>query len=180
MIRYVYDSVENLVDERIIVLSGEEYIDEYRRALPEADQLVLDCFSPCSPLAGMMTGLMHAKGEYAVVLPCDAPLVSPSVVKYLFEQAPGSDAVVPRWPYGYIEPLQSVYRVKSSLEAGKQTLENGKNDIQSLIDLLRSVLYVPIETLGSVTPGFRSFINVNDLKDLEEVKRIIESEPNDE
>jgi molybdopterin-guanine dinucleotide biosynthesis protein A len=168
--------VAGIVDEKIIVVRNVQQAETYRRIMPDIDNLVVDSFSPNSALAGMMTGLSYATGKYSVVLPCDSPLVSPELVDYLFEQSVGSDAAVPRWPYGYVEPLHSVYRVSSSLENGKRVLAEGKYDFRSLIETLGSVLYVPIESLGSLAPGLKTFFNINSPEDLEEARRMIKVE----
>ena len=173
LVRHVYDRIAGIVDEKIIVVRDTQQAANYRRILPDTDNLVVDSFSPSSALAGMITGFSHATGKYSIVLPCDSPLISPQLVDYLFEQAIGSDAAVPRWPYGYIEPLHSVYKVSSSLENGKHILADGKNDFRSLIETLRSVLFVPIGSLGSLAPGLKTFFNVNSPEDLEEARRMI-------
>ncbi len=173
---HVYDRVAGIVDEKIVVVRDQQQAESYRKIFPDLDGLVVDSFSPRSALAGMLTGFSHATGKYSIVLPCDSPLVNPRLVDYLFEQAVGSDVAVPRWPYGYIEPLHAVYRVSSSLETGKRVLAEGKNDFRSLIETLRNVLYVPIGSLGSLAPGLKTFFNVNSPEDLEEARRMIEVE----
>lgn len=176
LVRHVLDRISGIVDEKIVVVRDQQQIERYYDVLPEVDHLVVDSFSPNSVLAGMITGFSHATSKYSVVLPCDSPLVSPALINYLFEQAIGCDAIVPRWPYGYIEPLQSVYKVSSSFEKGKQILSDGKNDCRSLLDALGSVIYVPTESLISIAPEFRTFFNINSLEDLEEARRLIEVE----
>jgi molybdopterin-guanine dinucleotide biosynthesis protein A len=52
------------------------------------------------------------------------------------------DAVIPRWPNGYIEPLQAAYRTKSAMTAANTTLENKKLDMRSMIANLGKVTYV--------------------------------------
>jgi len=159
-----------------VVVRDKEQLERFHTVLADADNLVIDSFSPESALAGMLTGLSYATGKYAVVLPCDSPLVSTALIDYLFEQGVGCDAVVPRWPYDYVEPLQSVYKVSSSLEAGKRVLASGKNDFRSLLDELGNVLYVPIGSLGSLTLNLRTFFNINTLEDLQEAREMIEVE----
>jgi len=173
LVRHVFDRIAGIVDERIVVVRDQQQLENFRQTLSSVDRFVCDSFSPRSALAGMMTGLSHATGEHSVVLPCDSPFVSPRLVEHLFDQIGGCDAMVPRWPYGYIEPLQSVYKVSSSFEIGKRLLAEGKNDFRSLIDALGSVLYVPVESLTSFSPELRTFFNVNNVEDLEEATRLV-------
>lgn len=174
LVRHVFDRIAGIVDETIVVLRDEQQVERFRSILPDVEDLVRDSYLPNSPLAGMITGFSHATGKYSVVLPCDCPMVSPSLVEYLFERALGYDAVVPIWPSGFIEPLQSVYKVSSSFEHGRNILDSGKNDFRSLISVLESVMYVPTESLGSLAPGLRTFFNVNSPEDLKEARRLIE------
>lgn len=173
LVRHVFDRIAGIVDERIVVVGDRPQLEKFRETLPDVDHLVCDSFSPSSALAGMITGLSRATGTHSVVLPCDSPFVSPRLVDHLFDQVGGCDAMVPRWPYGYVEPLQSVYKVSSSLEIGKRLLAEGKNDFRSFIDALGSVLYVPVESLMSFSSELRTFFNINNPEDLEEAIRLI-------
>ena len=176
LVRHVFDRIAGTVDETLVIVRDKDQVRKYRKILPDADRLAVDSFSPNSALAGMITGFSYSAGEYSIVLPCDSPFVSSSLVEYLFERAPGYDAIVPIWPSGYIEPLQSVYKVSSSLEHGRSILARGKNDFRSLINTLESVMYMPTESLRSLAPGLRTFLNINSPEDLKEARRLIEVE----
>jgi molybdopterin-guanine dinucleotide biosynthesis protein A len=91
----------------------------------------------------------------------------------LFDLCPNKNAVIPRWPNGFIEPLQAVYRIKPALEAAKKALSNGKLNMRSMVNRLRSVRYVSTLVLRQLDTELNSFFNINTLADLERAEVII-------
>ncbi|MDH5459844.1 MAG: hypothetical protein OEW71_02260, partial [Candidatus Bathyarchaeota archaeon] len=79
-------------------------------------------------------------------------------------------AVIPRWPNGYIEPLQAVYCTKPALEAAKNALSEGKLDIRSMVEKLRGIRYVSTLVLQQLDPTLRTFFNVNTPLDLKKAE----------
>jgi molybdopterin-guanine dinucleotide biosynthesis protein A len=128
-----------------------------------------------SPLVGALTGFQVACGKYAVLLPCDTPLVSKDVVSLFFELCISRNAVVPRWPNGYIEPLQAVYCTRPAYEAAKNALSGGELNIQSMVNRLHGVRYVSSLVLQQMDPELRTFLNINTPLDLKRAETILKS-----
>jgi len=173
LIKYVLDAVNKIVDEKILVASSKDQAENYMRVLSSNVNILIDVDDAHSPLVGALSGFKEARGKYVVLLPCDTPLVSGDVVSLLFEVCMNRNAVIPRWPNGYIEPLQAVYCTKPAYEAAKNALGEGKLNLQSMVDRLRGVRYVSTLVLQQIDPEFRTFFNINAPLDLKKAETIL-------
>lgn len=129
-------------------------------------KVIVDEQGPRSPLLGALTGFQNARGEHSLLLPCDAPFVSVEIASFLLDLCLQRDAVIPRWPNGYIEPLQAAYQTKTALTAAKTALEHEELDLRSMIARLRKVRYVSTRALRRIDPKLTTFFNVNTPEDL--------------
>ena len=170
LIRHVLDRVGDIVDEKLIVVSSKSQVEQYLKVIDLSIDVLVDTANVCGPLAGALTGFEKACGEYSLVLPCDTPFVSKDVLLLLLELRMNKNAVIPRWPNGYIEPLQAVYRTKPALEAARNALCAGKSNVQAMVDRLRSVRYVSTLVLEQLDPELRTFFNVNTPLDLKKTE----------
>ncbi len=162
MIVYVVEQLKPLVDELIVVVkkrskSVEETLEDYGVHICE-DSLQIQ-----APLVGLLAGFENSNSEYAVVSPCDSPLVDATIIRRLFEEALGFDAVIPMWNNGFIEPLHAVYRVKPCLEASRRVIEEGFLSVRAMIARLSRVRYVKVEDLGNP----KHFLNLNTVEEFE-------------
>ena len=173
LIRHVLDAIGTLVDEKMVVASSKVQAENYVKVLDSDVNVFIDVHDTQSPLVGALTGFKEVHGRYALLLPCDTPFVSRDVVSLLFELCINRNAAVPRWPNGYTEPLQAVYCAKPAYEAAKNALSEGKLNMQSIIDRLRSVRYVSTLVLQQLDPGLRTFFNVNTLLDLKRAESML-------
>jgi len=166
LIEHVLDAISTLVDEKMVVASSKVQAENYAKVLGSDVNVLIDVDDAQSPLVGALTGFKEAHERYALLLSCDTPFVSRDVVSLLFEVCINRNAVIPRWPNGYIEPLQAVYCTKPAYEAAKNALSEGKLNMQSMVDRLPSVRYVSTLVLQQLDPELRTFFNVNTLLDL--------------
>lgn len=174
LVNHVLDAVDALVDEKVVIASSRVQAENYAKIVGSRASVFVDEKDLHSPLVGALTGFKMVHGECSVLLPCDTPLVSKDVVALLFELCVGRSAVIPRWPNGYIEPLQAVYRTKSALEVAKVALERKELNMRSMVDRLRGVRYVSTLVLQQLDPELITFFNVNtplDLKKAESMPR---------
>jgi molybdopterin-guanine dinucleotide biosynthesis protein A len=164
LISYVIESALQFSDEIFVVVEKEEDIKD----LDQLSQvsIVSDILPGKGPLVGIYSGLKHLLSEYSVVLPCDSPFIKVNVIRYLIEKAQGFDAAVPIWPNGYVEPLHSVYRVKATLRAAEEALEEGKLRVHSMVERLNKVVYISTEDLKKFDQRLISFFNINSEADL--------------
>lgn len=171
LIGYVIETVRQIVDEIAVVVNSKAQADKFSKVLGSNTRILLDRFDGRGPLVGAATGFEMASTEYALLLPCDTPLVSKEVLQFLLELRMGKNAVIPRWPNGYIEPLHAVYRTKPALEAAENALKEGRCDMRSMIEKLRNVRYVSTLVLKQIDPELNFFVNVNTPLDLKKVKQ---------
>ena len=176
LVRYVIDAVTPLVDEVLIVTSSQDKVNEYTHYFPSL-RIVADEYESRGVMSGAFTGFKNAAGEHSLLLPCDTPLLSRRVLSLLLDIAPDNDAVVPRWPNGYLEPLQAVYRTQEAYHAARESLAAGECRPRRLILRLNKVLYVSTLVLSKIDPDLLTFHNVNTLHDLQRIKNRLKTRP---
>lgn len=161
LIKHVLDAINNIVDDKIVVLSSGVQAENYEKIIDSNVKLLIDSGDKLGPLVGVLTGFREVHQGYVLLLPCDTPFISPDVLSLLFELCTNEAAVIPRWPNGYIEPMQAVYRANSALEAAEYALKEGKLEVRSMVEELSDVRYVPIHTLQKLDPKLKTFFNIN-------------------
>lgn len=173
LIEHVLDRVCGIVDEKLIIVSSKIQVERYLKVVDPSVKVLVDTADLCGPLLGALTGFEEACGEYSVLLPCDTPLVSRDVLLLLQELCINRNAVVPRWPSGYTEPLQAVYRTRTALEAARNALCEAKLNVQAMVDKLRSVRYVSTLVLEQLDPELKTFFNINTPADLKKTELML-------
>jgi len=166
LIRRVFEIVESIVDEVIIVTNSQERVDLYAKLLPETAKFAIDNQKEKGPLIGAITGFEAAQGKYCLLLPYDSPFVNEELIALLLDLCMGKTAVVPRNPDNEIEPLCSAYQTKLVLEIAKKVAEEGATDLQTLVENLRGVRYISTMVIEQIDPDLRSFFSVNTPVDL--------------
>ena len=175
LILHVRDRVAPLVDEVLIVLSSEIQLKKYRGII-ESSKLIVDEHDLQAPIIGALAGFKNALGDYSILLSCDTPLISQEIVSLLLDLASGNDAIIPRWPNGYMEPLQAVYRTKTTYNAALEAVKNGKLRLSNMIEGLQKILYISTIALQSLDPNLNTFLNVNTQLELKKAENIIKSQ----
>jgi molybdopterin-guanine dinucleotide biosynthesis protein A len=174
LIKHILDTISEIVDKRILVVSTKTQAENYARVVGSDVNVCIDEMEVHSPLVGALTGFKEASGDYAILLSSDTPFVSRDVLSLLLVLCLGKNAVLPRWPNGYTEPLQGIYHLQPSLKAAKNTLEEGKLNMQSMIDKLQRVRYVSTLVLQQFDPELRTFFNINTLLDLRKAQKMLD------
>jgi molybdopterin-guanine dinucleotide biosynthesis protein A len=122
-----------------------------------------------------LTGFKSASGEHSLLTACDTPLISFEVISFLLSQAQNYDAVIARWPNGYIEPLQAIYRTQKALPSAIQALNEGKLRMRDMIVHLNNPRFITTETIRKLDPQLKTFYNINTLTDLVRLEAPTES-----
>jgi len=159
LISYVVEAVQDIAEQVIVVTDSQEVADVYAKVVPTAD-FVVNKSDLKGPLAEAVAGFEAAEGEYALVLPSGSPFVSLELIQLLFELCIGKSAVVPRWTNQECEPLHAVYNTKVALETAKPLLEEGVDDMVTLVEKLRGVRYLSTMVIEQLDPDYRSFFTV--------------------
>ena len=175
LVLHVIDRVSKVVDEVIVVVNSGVQKETFESLLGRKANVVVDKQEAQSPLVGALTGFESAKGEYSLLLPCDTPFLSSQVAQFLLDIRLNKGAVIPRWPSGYIEPLQAAYHTKLALTAAEKALEQGKLDLRAMIACLRGVRYVSTMVLGQMDPKLLTFFNINTPEDLKKAEILMKS-----
>jgi len=173
LVLHVINRVSKAVDEVLVVVSSNDQKNKFETILGEKTNVIIDKDDSQTPLVGAITGFASAEGEYSLLLPCDTPLISSQIVQFLLDMCTNRSAAIPRWPNGYIEPLQAVYHTKSALTAAKKALKQGNRNMRSMIDNLRGVRYVSTMVLEQMEPDLLTFFNVNTPQDLKKAESIL-------
>ncbi len=173
LVLHVVDRVSKVVDETVVVVSSNVQKEKFGSLLGRGANVVVDKHEAQSPLVGALTGFERAKSEYSILLPCDTPFISSQIAQFLLDICVNRDAAIPKWPSGYIEPLQAAYHTKSASTAAKNALEQGKLDLRSMIDRLRGVRYVSTMVLRQMNQKLLTFFNINTLSDLKKAESLL-------
>jgi molybdenum cofactor guanylyltransferase len=162
LLNYVFDAVEGLVEEVIVVTSSQEQADSYLDIVSsEKIRFVVDDCKSKRPLGGAFTGFEAANGEYSALLRFDCPFISKEVLSLLFDCSIGKASAVPRWTDQEIEPLHAVYNTKQALQATKDALVEDGADVQTIVEKLRGVRYISTMVIEQLDPDFKTFFYVN-------------------
>lgn len=157
------DTLDQVVDEIILVAKDPDQ----RKRFSHLDNIrcITDIRKGIGPIGGLHAGTRAAHGDMLFVSACDMPCIEAGVVRYLFEALDNADAVIPCWNYDMIEPLHAVYR-RSVLLGYLEDHES-----YSLRPMIRSIntRYVSVEELRQFDPTLKTFTNINNLKDLEQI-----------
>jgi len=173
LVLHVLDRISGVVNETLVVASSDRQKMAFERSLRQRAKVMIDKREEKSPLIGALTGFECVQGEYSLLLPCDTPFVSSNIASLLLDLCINRNAVIPRWPNGYIEPLQAAYYTKSALVAARATLEQGNLDLRSMIASLKGVRYVSTMVLQQLDSKLLTFFNVNNPGDLERAEGML-------
>lgn len=173
LILHVYNQATKVVNEVVVVVSSHEQKRTYASLLGHRARIFIDKEERRSPLVGASTGWEKARGEYTLLLPCDTPFIAPEIAKLLLDLCVNKNAVIPRWPNGYIEPLQASYRTKPALDATRKALEQGKLDLRSMLVHIKGVRYISTMTLQRLDPELLTFFNINTVQDLKKASFLL-------
>ena len=176
LILHILDRVSSIADEEVVVVSTEDGRNRLQKVVANRASVLVDEVKVQTPLAGAYTGFNHAKNEYSLLLSCDTPFVNAEIAKFLIETCVNKTASIPRWPQGHIEPLQAAYRTKSALAAAKMALDQGKLNMNSMIERLQGVRYISTLVLEQLDPKLSTFFNINTQADLKSAELLLKNQ----
>jgi molybdopterin-guanine dinucleotide biosynthesis protein A len=174
LITHVLDRVASLGNELIVVVSSETQRNKLHHEVHAKTKVVVDKYSDHSPLVGALTGFENAQSDLALLLPCDAALVSPDIAFLLLDLCEGRNAVIPRWPDGKIEPLQAAYNAKCAAIAAQEAFKEGRRDMRGMIAHLRGIRYVSTLVLQQYEPRLDTFLNINTVQDWKKAEHLLQ------
>ena len=138
-------------------------------------KVVADRFEIRSPLTGIHAGLTNMRSDFAFVTSCDTPLLKAALVKRLVDALdPGADVVVPA-SGTFFQPLCAIYACRC-VPVIEEILRQGEVKVDRLYSRVK-VKRVAYRYFKAVDPELSSFFNVNTPGDLETVRRLWASLP---
>ena len=172
MIKYILSTLNNEIDEVIIVLNDSKRIDKYMEFINPEDysyklKFVEDKIKNKGPISGILTGLENISSEYAIVFPCDNPFVTKNTIQTLFnELSDNIQAVVPYHdPEDKLktsEPLHSIYN-KNIIPLIDNLILNDSLHIKGIIEKI-DTKFVLIDNKKILKKEFRNLNHPEDLK----------------
>ena len=151
-IDHIHQTLSEVFDEVLLVTNSPElYAEIPCRKVP-------DIYHAQGALAGIHSGLAHARSEQIFVVACDMPFVSATAIRSLCAMADEGDVVIPRSERGS-EPLHALYS-KRCLPAMERVLDAGRKRIVHFFPDV-AVQEVAPEQVAWIDPGGRSFLNIN-------------------
>lgn len=177
LVTHVVGRVSGVVDEVAVVVGSASQKEVFSTLLKSDVKVFVDKYNVQSPLVGVLTGFENVNADYSLLLPCDTPFISRQVATLLLDLCVGKGATIPRWPNGYIEPLQSAYHVKSAIKAAQKALDEGKLTLASMIVNLCGVRYISTMVLQQFDPKLSTFFNVNTPVDLRRAESMLKTNP---
>ena len=149
---------------RVVRLVGEVAADVVLVAregqeLPAGFEALRDPAEGLGPLAGIAVGLSAVRGDRALVVACDMPLLRAGLARRLLERSEGVDACVPVVD-GYPVPTCAVY-ARSTAARARELLERRELRPRAFLDGLRT-RYVAEDELRDVDPELLSFLDCDD------------------
>ncbi|MEE1156692.1 MAG: molybdenum cofactor guanylyltransferase [Methanobrevibacter sp.] len=172
MIKYILSTLNNEIDEVIIVLNDVERIDKYKKFIDSKDynytlKFAEDKIKNKGPISGILTGLENISTDYAIVFPCDNPFVTKNTIQTLFNEiSENVQAVVPyhdeKNKLKTSEPLHSIYN-KNIIPTIKDLISKDSLHIKGVIEKIETK-FVLIDNKKILKKEFRNLNRPKDLK----------------
>lgn len=140
MIEHVIAAVAPCVTSLVIVANH----DNYRQF---GYPVIKDIIPECGPMGGIYTGLLHSSTMQNIVVSCDIPFITPSVISHLATATTEADVLCVSHS-GKREPLCARYRKICALKMAP-FLESGNYRMNEFLSSVNTQLY-----LAHSIPGF--------------------------
>jgi molybdenum cofactor guanylyltransferase len=164
LIEHVIERVEGLGDEILITTNQP---DEYAFL---GLRMVGDQRPGAGALDGLLTALEAAGGERVLLLACDMPFVSRSLIEQMLAIDTDAEVVIPRLG-GKLQPLHAIYS-KSCAGPIREALEAGEKRMISFFPRIQTWI-VEQEILDQHDPEGLSFFNANTPEDLAQAEQLL-------
>ena len=123
-------------------------------SMPVGVRVVRDPLEGLGPLAGLATGLATVRGQRALLLACDMPLLAPALLQRLLALAGDADACVPLLDDVPMTTC-AVYTARA-LPRAQAYLAGGTRSLKALLEAV-PVRWVMADELRDVDPNLLSF-----------------------
>jgi molybdopterin-guanine dinucleotide biosynthesis protein A len=132
--------------------------------------IIRDEVEGAGPLGGLQALLSWLPAEWALVVACDQPFLSPALLHELLAKTQVDADVTCGQSGNALEPFPGLYR-RSCLPAIEELLARGARSLQDLLAVAR-VEALPFERVRRWDPELLSYLNVNTPDDLARARAI--------
>lgn len=171
MINHVLSTLNNEINEVIIVLNNKDRIDKYKNFIKKEDYNFTVTFAEdeiknIGPMSGILTGLKHITSNYALILPCDSPYVTENLIENIFNELDSRyQAIVPYHDnenrLKTSEPLHSIYS-KNIIPEIEELVSNDIQHIKGLIEKI-DTKFILIDNKKLLKKEFRNLNRPTDI-----------------
>ncbi len=164
VIEYTLDALRGICGRLCLVVKDKEKFSFLRDV-----EVIKDTIEKQLALAGIYTALEHLKGEKALIVAGDMPLIKKEVVEFLLNSA--EPPITLFNVRGKLYPLFAVY-YRQVLPELRSYLESGG---ERVLDFLRKFPYKEIteRDILEYDPSLLSFINMNTREDAEQIAKVL-------
>ncbi|MQG07301.1 MAG: molybdenum cofactor guanylyltransferase [SAR202 cluster bacterium] len=169
LLSIVYDSIKPFADELIIVVNNKQRQEEL--SFLKNVKFAIDEYNNSGSLGGIYTGLLKANNEKSIVVACDMPFISPSIISLMISKIKSSiDIIIPETE-GFKHSTHAIYS-KSCIKVIKKNLDVNNLKISNIFNMCKTEIISENE-IYATEPYTKSFFNINNEKDLTKAKNII-------
>jgi len=133
---------------------------------------VRDVVADAGPLAGILTGLLRATGEYAYVTAGDMPWPNLDYIRWMagLLGADSPAAIATREGPDHLEPFNSIFSVRCAETMGA-ALDRGERGVCRFLRSIGQGAVVPEAMARSFSPDWSMFASINTRADVERFLR---------
>ena len=165
------------IAEKIFFITGNEV--EFAIEAARLDALfVFDVIEGRGPLGGLYTALTHAAADWAFLLACDLPFVTPDLInnlsRYTYGEFLSFGVIVPEQPDGRLQPLCAFYDVKKVKPIVDEMIHRPRVSppMHDVIGNLHPLVVKPCEYNPPTAPPVTYFTNINTEEDLDQAREM--------
>lgn len=131
---------------------------------------IQDVYPKWGALGGIHAALTACRHEWAIIVACDLPFVTPEFFEHLAAVRLDHEAVVPIQEDGRPQPLAAFYRIDPCRQRATELIEAGR---RRPLDLLEKVMtrWVSFAEIMNLAQAQRFFVNINTPADYYEATR---------
>ncbi|MFQ6012562.1 MAG: molybdenum cofactor guanylyltransferase [Thermoplasmata archaeon] len=161
------------LSDEVLVAHGPGRHAERLAGLVQGARLVGD--EGLGPLGGLQGGARHARGEWLLVAPCDAPFLSVALYQALLRRGQESDGCILRTS-GRDNLIIAAYRRGALRRASERALGDGERAVRAILSHLR-VARLTEEDLTGIPYGLHSIFDIDTPEDLARAEDLLRLGP---
>ena len=134
LLSIVYDSIKPFVNEIIIIVNNKQR--QVELSFLKNANFATDEYNNSGSLGGIYTGLSNANNEKAIVVACDMPFISPSIISLMISKIKSSDDIIIPETEGFKHSTHAIYS-KSCIEIIKKNLDDNNLKISNIFNMCK-------------------------------------------